>query len=131
MKFSTVTTEKVSKVINSLKNTGSTGTDCINTLTIKKLKDIMVGPLTEIINKAIYSCEYPRLWKEGLITSLPKKDDLTLMSNWRPVTIINASSKIFEKIIHKQLIAHLLHCWRLKLLLEWEWIEENVSHFYW
>ena len=89
MEFSTVTTEKVLKIINSLKNTGSTGTDGINTLTIKKLKDILVGPLTEIINKAIYSCDYPRLWKEGLITPLPKKGDLTLMSSWRPVTILN------------------------------------------
>ena len=32
---------------------------------------------------------------------------MTLMSSWRPVTILNASSKIFEKIIHEQLIEHL------------------------
>ena len=70
---------------------------------LKRFKDVLIGPLTDIINKAIYTATYPRLWKEGIITPLPKKVDLTLLKNWRPVTILNSSSKILEKILHEQL----------------------------
>ena len=77
------------------------GIDGITTTMLKRFKDVLIGPLTDIINKAIYTATY--LWKEGIITPLPKKVDLTLLKNWRPVTILNSSSKILEKILHEQL----------------------------
>ena len=71
--FEVVTTEEVNKMITELKNTGSTGTDGLSTLTLKKFKEFLVGPLIYIVNKSLYTCVYPRLWKEGAITPLPKK----------------------------------------------------------
>ena len=97
--FNVVNEEDVNKIICSLKNTQSTGTDGLSTPLLKKFRDSLVGPITYIVNKAIYSSTYPRLWKEGSITPLPKKGDLSNLKNWRPVTILNASSKILEKVM--------------------------------
>ena len=37
-----------------------------------------------------------------------KKDDPTTVNNYRPISLLNNISKIFEKVIHQQLNSYLL-----------------------
>ena len=45
----------------------------------------------------------PEAWKTGLIVKLPKKGDLGNCDNWRGVTLLPITSKVFSKIIHTRL----------------------------
>jgi len=43
--------------------------------------------------------KFPKEWKEGIIIKFPKKGDLSQCRNWRGVTLLVVTSKIFNKII--------------------------------
>ena len=52
-------------------------------------------------------CNYPQVWKVGVISPVPKKGDLTLDKNWCPVTLLPIMSKVFEKVMCNRLVAFL------------------------
>ena len=47
--------------------------------------------------------------KRGVISLLPKKNDLLLLKNWRPLTLLNVDYKILAKIIATRLKSALVH----------------------
>ena len=54
-------------------------------------------------------CEFPDEWKLGKVIPLPKSGNLNQVGNWRPVCILSLFSKLCEKIIHRQMMDHLLY----------------------
>ena len=49
----------------------------------------------------------PRGWKTCVLTPLHKDGDRTDPSNYRPIAILPAASKILERTVHQQLYAYL------------------------
>ena len=47
--------------------------------------------------------------KRGVISLLPKKNDLLLLKNWRPLTLLNVDYKILAKVIATRLKGALIH----------------------
>jgi len=39
-------------------------------------------------------------WKQGFITPIPKKDDLSIMDNWRPISLLNTDWKIYTSQVN-------------------------------
>lgn len=101
--FKTVSEESVRKAINNLHSKSSTGFDGISTKLLKYLKDELIGNLTELINTSITRSEFPDLLKIAKVIPLHKKGDKTSMNNYRPVSLLSAFSKVYERIIHEQL----------------------------
>ena len=54
-------------------------------------------------NEAIESSKFPSSWKQANITPVFKKGSRNQKENYRPVSILPIISKIFEKILSKQL----------------------------
>ena len=58
-----------------------------------------------------FFCTCVRSWNciltKGVITPLYKKDDPLNPLNYRPITITSSLSKLFEKLLHKQIIQYL------------------------
>ena len=46
---------------------------------------------------------FPEILKVANVTPLYKKDDLKIFSNYRPVSVLSALSKILEKVIYDRL----------------------------
>ena len=53
-----------------------------------------------MINHVLTSTKIPQQWKLGEVTPILKKDCSLLKTNYRPITILPALSKVFEKIVH-------------------------------
>ena len=43
------------------------------------------------------------------MTPVPKKGDLSIVSNYRPVSLLNSEDKVFERLVFKHLYNHLDH----------------------
>ncbi len=105
--FQEVTEEQVLKTINSLKPKKSRGHDEISNWLLKTLKEELTTPLTIIINHGIRTKSFPQEWKIARIVPIFKKGEKTEPGNYRPISLLPCPSKIFEKIIEKQIREHL------------------------
>ena len=101
--FTPVDTEHVNKIIMSLKSKISFEHDDMTTKSLKILAPVLVKPLTLIINQSIITGIFPDDLKIAKVIPLHKKSDTTKMDNYRPVSLLPAISKIFEKVAHTQL----------------------------
>lgn len=73
---------------------------------LKTIIDCIAPHLAIIFNKCIDEGQFPNLMKLSKIIPLFKSGDKSDPSNFRPISILPALSKIFEKIIFNQLICH-------------------------
>jgi hypothetical protein len=46
---------------------------------------------------------FPSLWREAVVLPIFKKGSSALVTNYRPSSLLNNFSKVFEIIIHDQL----------------------------
>ena len=81
--------------------------DGISIKLLKRIKHIIVQPLTLIINQSLTFGIYPDKFKISKIIPLHKKDDRTIVSNYRLISLLPTMSKIIERVMHSQLYAFL------------------------
>jgi len=62
---------------------------------------------THFFNSFIRNSNFPEIWKIGKVVPLPKKNNSTEISNLRPITILPSISKIFERILCKQITSYI------------------------
>ena len=72
---------------------------------VKLVSEHLAGPLTHIINACITSSTFPRTWKTARLSPIPKTDHPQNEKDYRPVSILPALSKVFERLVLKQLIS--------------------------
>ena len=71
-------------------------------LRLQSLKNI-VPPLVYIINLLLSTGVFPESLKIAKVIPFFKADDPTLFSNYRPMSILRAFSKLFEKVMFNRL----------------------------
>ena len=103
LKFKKVDQESVLKQLDSLKPKSSCGFDNISNKLLKYVKNEVVGAITLIINQCIEIGVFPDLLKIAKVTPIFKKGHKYLFENYRPVSVLPSVSKVFEKVIFKQL----------------------------
>jgi len=64
-------------------------------------------PLAMIINKSFNEDIFLSVLKYAIVTPVHKSGDTQVVSNYRPISILPAVSKVIEKVVAEQLIAHL------------------------
>ena len=89
--------------IDKLENKRSSGHDEISNKLLKLLKFELSKSLTLIINQMINTGVFPGSLKVSKIIQLFKKCDSSLLSNYRPISLLPTISKIFQKILYNQL----------------------------
>ena len=70
---------------------------------LKYLKETLLAPITLIIRQVIHTGIFPEQLKIAKVIPIYKKDDDTIFSNYRPISILPAISKIIEKVIYGQI----------------------------
>ena len=104
--FEQITPQTVKKIIESLHSKTSSASDNINTILIKALKEELAKPLAIIANQIINTAIFPPSMKIAKVIPIFKKDDPHDCNNYRPISILPALSKIFEKLLLQQLYQH-------------------------
>ena len=105
--FQPITVDITSRIIDSLKPKTSTGVDCISNKLLKYVRNVISEPLTIIINQMLNMGVFPDLLKISKVIPICKKEDDTMFSNYRPISLLPSISKIFEKVILEQLTTYL------------------------
>ncbi|MGB1899487.1 MAG: reverse transcriptase family protein, partial [Candidatus Kariarchaeum pelagius] len=101
--FSHVTPNQIEKVVNNLNNKHSSGADGISTIILKKILKPILPALTLIVNQTLSTGIFPDKLKVAKIIPLYKKGDKSIISNYRPISLLPSISKVFERIIYNQL----------------------------
>ena len=107
LKFNCVTENETMKAIDRLENKSSSGHDGISNKLLKLVKNELKEPLTLIINQMITTGIFPEAFKISKITPLYKKGDHSLLTNYRPISLLPTISKVFERIIYDQMYEYL------------------------
>jgi hypothetical protein len=92
-----VSPEEVIKIIKQMKKSKSTGWDDVPPFLLKLCANWLSYPMAFIINASFMSGVFPSLLKIGEVIPLFKGGDEMEMNNYRPIAILSAFSKIFEK----------------------------------
>ena len=74
---------------------------------LKQHADVCGSVLTKLINISFEKREFPDALKLANVTPVFKKDgDRTIPDNYRPVSVLPAASKIYERLMQKQISAY-------------------------
>ena len=103
LNFTTVNENVVAKIIESLKTKSSCGDDGLSTKLLKEIKNEICSSITLIVNQMITTGIFPDSLKIAKIIPIFKKGDIEIIENYRPISILPAISKIFEKILSLQI----------------------------
>ena len=101
--FRQVSEDEVAEIFNSLHSKNSTGYDNLSNKLLKTLQPILVSPLTIVINQSLNSGIFPDKLKLAKVIPIHKKDKKEDVENYRPISLLPAISKIFEKVVFNQL----------------------------
>ena len=94
-------------IITNLKNTSSTGQDQIAVKPLKIVAQWIAPVLSILINHTFANGIFPDQLKVAKITPIHKSGDKTLLSNYRPISLLNTFSKIYEKAFLNRLYSFL------------------------
>ena len=64
--------------------------------------------LTFLYNELLKNKTYPCKLKKAIVTPIYKKEDPELPENYRPISITGALTKVFEKLLYKQINDYLI-----------------------
>ena len=105
-RFPSITQAEVTKIIDNIKVSGP-GHDGMYMKVIKIMGPALIPILTELINVSLRTGIFPDALKIAKIIPIFKGGDSNELPNYRPISILNAISKIIEKFIYDKLLNHL------------------------
>ena len=106
-KFKCVSPAEVMKAIDDLENKNISGHDGISNKILKLIKFEISKPLALIINQMITTGNFPESFKKSKTVPLFKKGAPSLLTNYRPISLLPTIFNIFERIIHDQMYEYL------------------------
>ena len=101
--FQPVDPSTVSKAIHSFDKRKGAGSNTISVRSMQVVSDLIAPSLATIFNTTVSTGIFPSSAKEAEIVPVYKKSDPLEPKNYRPVSILNASSKVLERLYEQQL----------------------------
>ena len=104
--FRPVNVEYILNLISNLKPSVSCGLDNISSRLLKLCSLYISDSICHIINHVLETGIFPDDWKKAKVHPIFKSDERNIASNYRPISILPAISKIIERIMHSQLLEY-------------------------
>ena len=106
-RFHRIEEEDVLKLLRRLDIDKAMGMDKISAKILRYAADGIYQSLTSLFNSSLETGRTPSEWKSADVTPVPKVGNTEHVENFRPVSVLPVVAKIFEKLVHQQLSAHL------------------------
>ena len=107
MKNITITPQGVAKLLAGLNPLKSQGPDLIHPRILKELANELCHVICHFYQQSLAQGILPDDWKTAKMCPLFKKNDISLPSNYRPVSLTSICCKLLEHIICSKLMKHL------------------------
>ena len=101
--FSEATVDMVQKELKNLNPKKATTFKNIPSKIIKSNYETCATVLTPIYNECIKNALFPEKMKLADITPVHKKDDVTNVKNYRPISVLPSTSKVFERLLQTEI----------------------------
>jgi hypothetical protein len=98
---------EVLEIIADLKTGAAVGYDTISAKFLKKFGTVLAPKIVSLTNQCLLEGTFPDSLKIAKVTPVFKSGNKSNMSNYRPISVLSATSKIFEIIILKRLLSYL------------------------
>ena len=96
------------EAVKDMKNGKTPGTDGLTAEFYKIFWQDLKNAMVKSFNYSFQSKSLSEIQKQGLIILLPKSNkDLTNLSNWRPISLLNVDYKIMTKAIANRIKKYL------------------------
>ena len=106
-KFQIIDEIDLDLAVDQINAKSSSGYDGISSQTLKKVYPSIKSPLLALINDSLSHGIFPDELKLAKITPIYKnKGSKDEMKNYRPISLLPSISKIFEKVVYKQIYNH-------------------------
>ena len=100
--FNTVDSDYIYNQIKQLKTKTSFGHDGLSSKLLKYIDTKVADILACIINQSLLTGIFPDSLKLAKVAPVFKKDDPHLTDNYRPISLLPVISKVFEKVVFRQ-----------------------------
>ena len=100
--------EDIKKAIDDMDENSAAGPDGIYAILLKKLRDSISLPLALILRKSIDEGKIPDIFKLAYVTPIHKGGLRHKPEQYRPVSLTSHVMKVFERVITKKIIKHLI-----------------------
>lgn len=98
---------EIIEIIKTRPNKNSTGCDMMPYTLIKSFDEEIIRDITILFNHMLAISFFPKIWQNATITPIPKPGkDGSIVSNWRPISMLTCLSKIFERVIATRINKH-------------------------
>ena len=101
-----ISPEDVSDAIKRLKPDSSPGPDEIPNRLIIESRIFLSNSLADFFNLLLSTSSLPSEWKEANIVPIHKSGSFASPNNYRPVSLTSSICKIFERILHRKILAY-------------------------
>ena len=104
--FNNIIAEDIVKSVKRI-STEAVGIDGIPIRFIKMLLPVLNIYLCHVFNHMIMTSTFPICWKTGHVIPVAKVNIPNSVKDFRPISLLPSLSKIFEHVLHDQIIAYL------------------------
>ena len=101
--------EEIMHIIDTLTEKKGTRQNDIPVKILKLCSEILSPFLAKIINNCINQGIYPQNFKCAQVTPIHKSGPENVCTNYRPISVLSPSNKIFEKLLYDKLY-HYVEC---------------------
>lgn len=102
----TVMYETVHDILLSLNVHKACGPDGLSARILSECADELAVPMTKLCDLSLRQGKFPTIWKRAHVAPVFKKGDRKDPTNYRPVSLLSICSKILERVVCNQLVAH-------------------------
>ena len=101
--FESITEQEILEAANKLKNKLTSGLDNIPSFIVKDCASVLVVPLCFLFNLAVKCETLPEAWKTSRVCPIFKNGDKTLVSYYRPISILSNFAKLLEIVLYNRI----------------------------